>query len=175
MFNLEIAVEEWCQGIGNPQGKSAELKEELKDHLYCEIEALLEEGLTDQQAFSLATKKLGQPDVLLDEYSKNRIVFSRMCNSTETSLSEYSQQRSHVMSYKQSSKRIISQSVLWAVAMLSSGLLLGESDQYFFYILLLVVLATVSIAMDPGHKEVLRVERRYVCRLLGIGQNRENS
>lgn len=79
------------------------------------------------------------------------------------------------MSYKQSSKRIISQSVLWAVAMLSSGLLLGESDQYFFYILLLVVLATVSIAMDPGHKEVLRVERRYVCRLLGIGQNRENS
>ncbi len=30
MFNLETAVEEWCQGVGNPQGESAELKEELK-------------------------------------------------------------------------------------------------------------------------------------------------
>ena len=76
MFNLETAVDEWCQGIGNSQGESSELKEELKDHLYCEIEALLEEGLSDQQAFSLATKKLGQPDALLDEYSKNRNIFS---------------------------------------------------------------------------------------------------
>ena len=175
MFNLETAVDEWCQGIGNPQGESAELKEELKDHLYCEIEALLEEGLSDQQAFSLAKKKLGQPDALLDEYSKNRNVFSRMCNSTEASLNRYSQQRSHVMSYKQSSKRIIGQSLLWAAAMLSSALLLGESENYIFYMLLLVVLSTTSIAMDPGHKEVLRIERRYICRLLGIGNKRENS
>ena len=175
MFNLEIAVDEWCQGIGNPQGESAELKEELKDHLYCEIEALLGEGLTDQQAFSLAKKKLGQPDALLEEYSKNRTVFSRMCNSTETTLSEYSQQRSHVMSYKQSSKRIMGQSFLWAAAMLSSALLFGESEQYFMYLLLLVILTTTSIAMDPAYKEVLRIERRYVCRLLGIGKNRENS
>ena len=175
MFNLETAVEEWRQGISNPQGESAKLKEELKDHLYCEIEALLKEDLTDQQAFTLATKKLGQPDALLDEYSKNRNIFSRMCNSTETSPSEYSKQRSHVMSYKQSSKRIIGQSLLWAAAMLSSALLLGESEQYFMFLLLLVVLSSTSIAMDPAHKETARIEARYVCRLLGIGKNRENS
>ena len=172
MFNVETAVDEWCQGIGNSQGESSELKEELKDHLYCEIEALLEEGLSDQQAFSLATKKLGQPDALLDEYSKNRNIFSKMCNSTEASLSEYSQQRNHVMSYKQSSKRIIGQSLLWAAAMLSSALLLGESERYSFYLLLLIAISTTSIAMDPGHKEVLKIERRYICRLLGIGKNR---
>ena len=175
MFNLETAVEEWCQGIADPRGGPNELKEELKDHLYCEIEALLEEDLTDQQAFSLATKKLGLPDALIDEYSKNRNVFSRMCNSTETKLSEYSKQRSHVMSYKQGSKRIIGQSLLWAAAMLSSALIFGESEQYFFYLLLLVVLSITSIAMDPGYKEVLRIERRYICRLLGIGKNTESS
>jgi len=175
MFNLETAVDEWCQGIGNPQGESAELKEELKDHLYCEIEALLEEGLSDQQAFSLATKKLGQPEALLDEYRKNRNIFSRMCNSTETNLSEYSQQRSHVMSYKQNTKRILAQSILWAAAMLSSALLLGESEQWGFYMLLLIVLASTSIGMDPAYKEMARIEARYVCRLLGLAKNRGNS
>jgi hypothetical protein len=114
MFNLETAVDEWCQNIGNPHGTSAELKEELKDHLYCSIEELMKEDFTDKQAFSMATKELGQPDALLDEYSKNQKVFSRMCNSTETSLGDYSQQRSHVMSYKQNSKRLIGQSLLWA-------------------------------------------------------------
>lgn len=175
MFNLETAVEQWCQGVGNPRGGSEELKEELKDHLYCEIEALMEEELTDQQAFSLATKKLGQPDALLDEYSKNRNIFSRMCNSTETSLNEYSQQRSHVMNYKQNTKRILVQSIMWAAAILSSALLLGESEQYFFYLLLLIVLASTSIAMDPAYKEFARIEARYVCRLLGIGKNRGSS
>lgn len=169
MFNLETAVEEWCQGIGNPRGGPAELKEELKDHLYCEIEALLEEDLSDQQAFSLATKKLGQPDELLDEYSKNRSVFSKICNSTETKLSEYSQQRSHVMSYKQNSKRIIGQSIMWAAAMLSSALLFGESEDYFLYMLLLLMLGSFSVAMDSSFKEIAKIESRYICRLLGIG------
>jgi len=146
------------------------LRLELKDHLFCEIEVPLEEGLTDQQAFSLATKKLGQPDALLDEYSKNRKIFSRMCNSNETSLSEYSQQRSHVMSYKQNSKRLLGQSIMWAAAMLSSAMLFGESENYFIYILLLFALASTSFAMDPAYKEMLRIERRYIRRLLGIGK-----
>ena len=41
---IETAVEDWYQGIGDPQGETAELKEELKDHLCCEIEVLLEIG-----------------------------------------------------------------------------------------------------------------------------------
>lgn len=171
MFNLETAVDEWCKSISNPQGESAELREELKDHLYCEIEALLEEGLSEQQAFSLASKKLGQPDALLEEYSKNRSIFSRMCNSTETKLSEYTQQRNEVMTYKQTSKRIIGQSLLWAAAILGSAMLFRDSEQQFLYLLLLVGLSTTSIALDPGYKELLRIERRYVCRLLGMGKN----
>ena len=174
MFDLENAVDRFCEDIGSFKGRDDGLKEELKDHLYCEIEALQKEGLTDQQAFKLATKKLGEPDALLSEYSKNRKVFSLMCDSSNPSLNEYSQQRSHVMSYKQNVKRIIGQALIWAAALISSGLLLGESEQYMTYMLLLVVLATTSIAMDPAYKETARIEARYICRLLGIGGKKQS-
>lgn len=168
MFDINNAIDQWCDDIGSNDGEGAELREELKDHLYCEIEILQKEGLTDQQAFNLATKKLGKPNELLSEYKTNRKLFSKMCSSNEPSLNEYSQQRSNVMTYKQSAKRLIGQAIIWAAAVLSSALILGESEQYFTYLLLLTILATMSLTMNPGFKEMARIEARFICRLLGL-------
>ena len=78
------------------------------------------------------------------------------------------------MSYKQNAKRILGQSLIWAAAILSSALLLGESEAYSTYMLLLVVLAMTSIALDPAYRETARIEGRYICRLSGIGGKKKS-
>lgn len=171
MFNLEKEVATFCEQATAGKKGQAELVDELKDHLYCEIEILQRNGQTEEQAFREATQKLGAPAELLSEYRKNRRVFSLMCDNEQPTLNDYAQQRSTVMTYKKTATRIIGQSILWATAILASGLMLGDAEQYTFYMLLLVVLATTSISLDPGYKEAARVECRYFKRLLGIGKH----
>ncbi|MBT8145332.1 MAG: hypothetical protein KJN90_00680 [Gammaproteobacteria bacterium] len=168
MFKLENAVDQWCRNIGVDDPHNEELREELKDHLLCEIEALQQDGLTDEQAFNMAIRKLGEPTELVTEYRDNRRVLSVFCRSDNPSLTDYSQQRSNIMSYRQNVKRILSQAILWATAIIASGLLLGEAEQYFNFMLLLTVLAVVSIGIDPGYREAARVECLYFKKLFSF-------
>lgn len=167
MFNLEDAINRWCEQVGATRGRNPDLLDELKDHLNCEIEALLDTGLDEEQAFNQAIQKMGDTNELLKEYSENRRLYSVLCAAQQPRLSDYAQNRDRVMNYRKNAKRIIGQSLLWATAILVSALLLGDAENYATYMLLLVVLATVSINLDPGMKETARVEAAFFRRLLG--------
>ncbi len=131
MFELEPAVNQWCAEVSRRITDSDDLRAELKDHLYCEIESLRDQGLSEEQAFRLAVQKLGDPTELVSEYRENRRLLSVFCKAADPSLNVYSQQRSNIMTYRQNVKRILTQSLLWATAIVTSGLLLGEAEQYF--------------------------------------------
>lgn len=75
-FNLEKEIQTWCNSIHkNWLHRDAKITE-LKDHLYCEIECLQRDELTDEEAFYAATKKLGNATELRKENNKNHGVLS---------------------------------------------------------------------------------------------------
>lgn len=77
MFRLEHEIDAWCQSIYESGCRNKSGIEELKDHLYCEIERLMSKGLFEKQAFIRATERMGKAEDLFNEYFKNRNVFSR--------------------------------------------------------------------------------------------------
>ena len=76
MFELDKEVDVWCRSVHSNGWKRASGNAELKDHLYCEVERLLEEGLPEKQAFLAATERMGNVEDLRLEYSKNRNLVS---------------------------------------------------------------------------------------------------
>ena len=71
MFDLDKEIHAWCRSIHSNGWKRAS-STELMDHLYCEVERLSEEGLSEKQAFLAATERMGNVEDLRLEYSKNR-------------------------------------------------------------------------------------------------------
>ena len=76
MFDLDKEIHAWCRSIHSNGWKRASSNAELMDHLYCEIERLSEEGLSEKQAFLAATERLGNVEDLRTEHSKNRNLLS---------------------------------------------------------------------------------------------------
>lgn len=77
MFNLEQEIQNYCQTVHENGLDQEERIDELKDHLYCEIERLVKsEGLTEQQAFYKTIEFVGNADDLKNEYSKNDTVYA---------------------------------------------------------------------------------------------------
>ena len=79
MFELEKEVGAWSRSVhADGCGRAASLAE-LSDHLYCEIDRARAEGLSDEQAFAAAVKKLGQGRELAAEHAKNRSLLGSVC------------------------------------------------------------------------------------------------
>jgi hypothetical protein len=72
MFDLDKEIDAWCRSVRSSGWKQASSNAELRDHLYCEVERLSEEGLSEKQAFLAATERMGNVEDLRLEYSKNR-------------------------------------------------------------------------------------------------------
>ncbi len=72
MFDLDKEIDAWCRSVRSNGWKRASSNAEFKDHLYCEVERLSEEGLSEKQAFLAATERMGNVEDLSLEYSKNR-------------------------------------------------------------------------------------------------------
>ncbi len=78
MFDLDKEIHAWCRSIHSNGWKRASSNAELTDHLYCEVERLSEEGLSEKQAFLAATERMGNVEDLRLEHSKNRNLFSAL-------------------------------------------------------------------------------------------------
>lgn len=79
MFQLDQAIDHWCDTVlVNRCGNQANT-DEIKDHLYCVIEGLSKEGLSEQQAFNAATRQLGEAEDLMAEYEKNKALLDKLC------------------------------------------------------------------------------------------------
>ena len=79
MFNLEEAVETWCRSAAGRRCGGTMHIEELKDHLFCEIDGLLRQGASEEDAFSRATMIMGDTADLSSEYSKNSGILDLDC------------------------------------------------------------------------------------------------
>ncbi len=70
MFNLEQAIPEWRRQMLAAGIKTPVPLEELESHLRDEIERQMKSGLSAQQAFGIAMKKIGQARELKREFKK---------------------------------------------------------------------------------------------------------
>jgi hypothetical protein len=69
-FDLKRALQQWRAGLQNPGGISADELEELEEHLRESMDALHARGLSAQEAFMIATRRLGSERQLSDEFGK---------------------------------------------------------------------------------------------------------
>ena len=70
MFNLEQSIAEWRRQMLTAGIKTPVPLEELEIHLREEIERQMESGLSEQKAFAIAAGKIGQTNLLKQEFQK---------------------------------------------------------------------------------------------------------
>ncbi len=69
-FNLEQSINNYISLIQNQGSLTGSDVAELTAHLYDATDALKQRGLSEEEAFTIACKRLGNEAVLTDEYSK---------------------------------------------------------------------------------------------------------
>lgn len=74
MFELEEYIANWKDALIDDGAINADGKLELESHLRESISALHSNGLSQQEAFSVATSRLGHPFALKQEFVKNNPV-----------------------------------------------------------------------------------------------------
>lgn len=70
MFNLARNIEEWLAEVSHSGSVSAQNLAELESHLRDSIAGLTAKGLSDQEAFIVASRRLGAPEMLNAEFRK---------------------------------------------------------------------------------------------------------
>lgn len=70
MFDIKNALKEWRHRFEDTEHYSVMDLDELENHVLEHFDTLKHTGLNDQEAFLIATHRLGQPEVLGTEYSK---------------------------------------------------------------------------------------------------------
>lgn len=75
MYNLELAIENWRNELLAQESILSENIEELEDHLRMSISQLVKHELSEDEAFLIATKRIGASSNLKIEFGKiNSIV-----------------------------------------------------------------------------------------------------
>jgi hypothetical protein len=69
-FDLNAAVENWRKELAGEHNLTAEVRRELETHLRDAILGLQQRGLSDEESFWLARRRVGQPQQLAEEFVK---------------------------------------------------------------------------------------------------------
>ncbi len=69
-FNLTNEIDNYVSLIEEQGSLTESDRNELISHLNDSTEVLMEKGLTDEESFIIAKKRIGNPDLLTEEYSK---------------------------------------------------------------------------------------------------------
>lgn len=150
-FDLDAAVQQWCELVLSNDSIKNKNIDELKDHLYCVIESLTNQGETNHQAFKQAIAKMGEVELLSDEYGKNRTFLNKLCAFEYGTVADKANQPSNVKLL------IIQQSILWATAMIATSILLADKQQamsvVFTVLLPLSVVNIISLKTNSAGKE----------------------
>jgi len=158
MFSLEKAVQQWCELVlSNDSIKSRNI-DELKDHLYCEVENFQQQGIEDSEAFKLAIKKMGEIDLLSGEFEKNRTFLQKLCAFEYGTVADHENKTLGVRSM------MIQQSILWAAAIIATTLILDDKQQamsvVFTVLLPLSVVNIISLRTRSAAKEYQCIKRK---------------
>ena len=70
MFNLDQAISDWRCQMQAAGVKAHEVLDELEGHLREDLEEQMQSGLTAQEAFEIAIRRIGQPVALQHEFAK---------------------------------------------------------------------------------------------------------
>jgi len=127
MFDVAQAVDRWCDSVYPHWWQRAAQIAELKDHLYCAIEQLQEEGWSAEQAFLQATEKMGTVDALAREYTKNRNFLRLWADYLQAQGRKNVENWSNAMDPRKKAFLLIGISLFFAVAIILSDLLVEQS------------------------------------------------
>ncbi len=144
MFQLEQAMDNWCDRILVNRCNNQVKADEIKDHLYCVIERLTDEGLDEQQAFNAATRQLGEADDLMAEYAKNKALLNKVCEAEQTFLSKL---RIKNMNPKKAGMYQTVVALIFAAAILVSSYLLKDTGHGPTIMLILVGLWCIPFSI----------------------------
>lgn len=144
MFNLDLAVHQWCAQVLRSYSIKNRKIDELKDHLYCLIEKHEANGLNEQEAFERAIEEIGSQDELKAQFDQNLSLLNKLCTFEFGSIADTTHQGETIMKLHKNTQ--ITQAVLWATAMLASALVLRGTEQAHTVTMLIILpLALVSI------------------------------
>jgi hypothetical protein len=128
MFNLEKAVETWCNHVITNKLWDGDKIDELKDHLYCVIEQEIARGSSEQQAFDKATTDMGYQDSLGNDPASKAKVLQGICRLLNK-IEQYPGQDAPV---------VIAHSLIWAAMILAIAIVIDDkqTNQSILFILL---------------------------------------
>ena len=130
MFNLDKEIKDWClKVLGRDTPK--DLRTELEDHLHCEVENLKKAGFSEEQAFKCAVYKMGEPKGLLQEFSKNKGLLSRLWRY-EKNLNRAFAKR-FPMSSKTRSRLIIGNALFFAASLFVLAWLFKDNEKAYMW------------------------------------------
>jgi hypothetical protein len=118
MFDLDREVANWSAAVHAERCQSAAEVAELSDHLYCEIERALGEGLSNDEAFRVATARLGSASQLIAENAKNRSALGTVCQVAAKA------DRSSSPEYR---RLLLGHAVVWAALMIACAMVLKKT------------------------------------------------
>jgi hypothetical protein len=156
MFDLNKAIRQWCEIALSADSIKSRNIDELIDHLHCEVESIINESkgkgvdsMSEQEAFGLAIQKVGEANVIADEYGKNRTFLQKLCALEYGRIGD---QPSDESLRKQLAQMKTSNAILWAAAILSSAIILKDSPQlYQMLFIVLLPLATMSVILTASN------------------------
>jgi len=147
MFDLDKAVQQWSELVLSADSVKNRNIDELKDHLYCETEKHVTNGLDESEAFKKAIANIGESDILATEYKKNRNFINKLCAFEYGTIGQHGQNGDKIMTNRKQLQ--IQNSILWAAAILASALLLRGNPQgsevIFFVLVPLSVMSVLSM------------------------------
>ncbi len=160
MFDVDKAVDEWSRSFAGTWCGRNDRIEELKDHLFCEIEQNVREGLSEESAFLAATRRFGISEEIKSEFRKGRKIASILCESD----SEFG----FDMSTKQLAVYTGIYLVLYAILTFGLTALLRGTGVFVYVVPLLYVLMFVPILFSSALRKQSRAECAFVKRKLGF-------
>ncbi|MFY0669559.1 MAG: hypothetical protein JXQ95_16130 [Alteromonas stellipolaris] len=160
MFDLDNAVENWCNKVVSHNIWDADKIDELKDHLYCIIEQDVNSGTDEKLAFEKATSDLGYPEAEIKASSGRAKIIQRICrvlNKIEGNSSS-------------DSPLVIGHAIIWASVMLAMTLVVKDKDANGAVLLILLLGWFASFTILDGTKTSAKKEwaclKRFVERKL---------
>ena len=124
MHEPEQTLLAWSARVASAACLSRTRREELTDHLFCEYQRLLDEGLAPADAAEAAIENMGSVEALVREYAKDRSLLGRLFIHFEA---RHAAAATSHMTPLQIAALTIGVSLFWAGAMLLTGRLVGEA------------------------------------------------
>lgn len=141
MFNLDQAIEQWCESLDKRLTTDNNRIDELKDHLYCIVEHYQAQGLNEEQAFNKAQESFGDQAALSQEYAKNKSWKEALCAILNQRIdNEEVGEVTMENMRKKLTKAMISNSIIWAAAMIGSAIIVDDKSTQQSLSMMLIVL-----------------------------------